>query len=136
MINSEKDFLDDIKQQLNTSVADLDGETRSRLNQIRAQALDRHAPKPRPIRTWLWAGSAALPALVMGLLIYFGLPGQRPHDLQTEETPPPFELASTNTASVPIDSAGLGILMSEEELDMLADLDFLTWFGSEEEVGG
>lgn len=144
MNNSEKDFLTDIKKHLDESVDNLDGASLSRLNQIRNQALDSHDPKRSPIRNWLWAGGAALPALALGLLVYFGLPGQHYYTPQTtqvatsqpEETPVPYEVAAITTRPDHIDVDGLRILMGEEELEMLSDLDFLTWLNSEDEVGG
>ncbi len=144
MSNAEKDFLAEIKKHLDESVANLGGATRSHLSRIRSEAIELQSRKPIRLRNWLWAGSTALPALALGIFIYLGLPNQQINapqssqvtTVQPEHTDPPLELAATSPASSDIDPDELGILMSEGDLEMLTDLDFLTWLSSDDEVGG
>jgi hypothetical protein len=143
MSNSEKELLTDIKKHLDHSVDNLDGATRSRLNRMRFQALDQSNPQPSPIRFWLWAGGATLPAVVLGFFIFLGPASHQAHLEQTpqvaalpvEETAPHYEVATMTSLPGEIDNDALKILMSEEELEMFTDLDFLTWFDNDE-VGG
>ncbi|MEN8257865.1 MAG: hypothetical protein ABFS09_08395 [Thermodesulfobacteriota bacterium] len=143
MKDTEQKFLRDITQQLDQSVESLDGATRSRLNRIRHQALEQTSASPRGLRNWLWAGSAALSAVVLALVIYVGLPSQQPGDLQppqiagqVDSTAPPIEVAAIHTLPDDLDLDDLEILLDGDDLEMLTDLEFLSWAGSQEEVGG
>ncbi|MBU0679794.1 MAG: hypothetical protein KKD73_00060 [Proteobacteria bacterium] len=145
MSTSEEKFITEIKKQLDESVDNLDGATRSRLNRMRSQALDFHDAKPRTDRIWLLTGGALLPALTLALFVYFGIPRQHVHDQQTsqvaashqETTSATYDLAVSTPSPELLDTENLKILMSTEELEMLSDLDFLTWLTHEnDEVGG
>ena len=144
MKNSEKIFLADVKKQLDESVDNLDGHTRSRLSQIRSQALDNSQQRHSTLKNWLWAGGVTVPALALGLMIFFGIPGNKAIDrhslqiatTQIEEIPPSYDVAAIPTSPATLDNEDLGILMSDEEIEMLSDLDFLTWLSNENEVGG
>jgi hypothetical protein len=144
MSTSEKKFIAEITKQLDESVDNLDGATRSRLNRIRAQALDFHDAAPRTSRNWLWAGGALLPALALAFFLYFGQPGQHVTNHQTSQVATSHEATTSATYDVAaitsppelLDTDKLKILMSTEELEMLSDLDFLTWLANEDDEAG
>ena len=142
MKDTEEKFLSEIKEHLDQSVDNLDGATRSRLNRMRHLALEQRQPKANRFRNWLWAGGAALPALALGILIYFGLPNQQGSDVQPPqvashvEQPPQVTVAAIHNLPEDLDLDDLEILLDDDDLDMLTDLEFLTWVNSQEEVEG
>ncbi len=143
MSNAEKDFLREVKKQLDQSSENLDAGSRSRLNQIRNNALDQGRKKV-PMRPWLWAGGLGLPAIALAVIIFFGLPNQQTLDpqapqvatVQPEDKEPSFDVAVLSPLPQNMDPDDLEILLSEDDIEMLVDLDFLNWLASTDEVGG
>lgn len=99
------------KQAFDDSVASLDAQTRSRLAQARARALE-HGRRPWwPVRALVPGAVAAAAALAVWML------------WQDAATPP----AGVEIAAL----QDLEILLSDEELEMLEELDFYTWLDEE-----
>jgi hypothetical protein len=106
----ERLLLEKVKNELDTSVAELDRETLRRLREARVSALDlaerRHARRIQ-IPRWLTAGSLATVAvMVVAVSIWIaeprqGLPVKQPEDME--------------------------ILTAHEHLDMYKDLEFYRW---------
>lgn len=95
-----------IIQQLDQAADSLDGATHSRLNQARQKALAQATPRTRPI--WAWGGlatAAASALLVVTLWQGSPEPGLLPQPLGED----------------------LEILASEDELELLEELEFYQW---------
>ena len=99
-----------LAKRLRDSADELDGHTRSRLNQARQAALDELQPKSawrfRPVL----AGAATAAVAVVAFFLLQPAP----------DTTQPLVPAG-------IAEADLELLMAEESLDMLEDLEFYTW---------
>lgn len=114
-MNESKDNKDarisaDAKQAFDQSVDGLDAATLSRLNRARQAALDELA---QPNRRWQqWMPASGLAAVV--LLAVFAFRG--PADLDPVNTP----------------ATDLEILLSEENIEMLEDLEFYSWLATQE----
>lgn len=106
---NEKDakFLEDVRRQLDHSVADLDPEIARRLAGVRSRAIEAAEDGSR-ISWWRWStGFASFAVLVM--IFLFGLPGQKP------QVAPP-------------DLMSLQVLSGQEPLDFFKqDLEFYQW---------
>jgi hypothetical protein len=110
------DFEGKLQQQLRDSEQSLDGETLSRLRQIRAQAVEQAGRRTYPYhRYWLPAAAvaaAASVALVIGL--------REPERPGGPASPP---LAAIETEVL----EDLALLGSDEPLDLYADLELIEW---------
>jgi len=101
------------------SVADLDGQTRSRLARARQRALA-HTVSPVSWVQGLLSGRGLAPAGALAAVALVALvvwPGQ-------------------DNQQTPVDVAALGdleILLGEEDLDMLEELEFYTWLEEQPE---
>jgi hypothetical protein len=107
-------WLDQIRNQLDTSARDLDGHTLSRLNRARQQALSQMG-RPAPRRWhWLVLASAASIALAVALLPQLRQPVLEPVPVAGDSIED-FEL-----------------LTSEENLALYSDLDFYAWLDTQD----
>jgi len=114
----EKAFLERVRKTLDQSEEGIDAATRSRLFQIRVDALERAGRKSRFFLRWIGipaAGLAAAAALVLLLSISF------------KETH--FPIMDQNIEDVEI-------LSSAEGLEFFEDLDFYTWLSVQNESTG
>ena len=100
------------------SVANLDGPTRSKLTQARYRALAELQAPSRAAWRWSWAPAGAIAAVALATWMLWS--GQPP----VEET---FDVAA---------ATDLEILLSEEELDMLQELEFYAWLEDQAELSG
>lgn len=107
-------FVDRAKQHFDESVANLDGETRSRLNRGRQAALAEIATGGR---AWLdWAPAAGVAAAaVIAVVVWTGSP--------------PTDQLTPSSASTDIE-----ILLTEDSFEMLEDLEFYSWIDLDEET--
>ena len=117
-VRKDGEFEERTKLLFERSVAALDGRTRSKLTQARYRALDKLAEPARPAwsRSWLPAGAAAAVAL-LSLMLWQG---------QIE----PLTEGGFDVTAV----ADLEILLSQEELDMLEELEFYAWLEEQVEL--
>lgn len=101
------------KKHFDTSVENLDGETRSRLNRGRQAAL---AELDKGGRRWIeWAPAAGVAAAaVVAVVVWTGDP---PTDALTPATM----------------NSDIEILLTEESFEMLEDLEFYSWIDLDEE---
>ena len=98
------------KQQFDESVDALDAATLSRLNRGRQAALQ-EARRSSP--GWLqWMPATGLAAAVLLAVVMFGRPGD------------------VDVIAVP--ASDFEIVMSEEDIDMLEDLEFYSWLDTQE----
>ncbi len=104
---TESAFVERAKQHFDESVANLDGETRSRLNRGRQAALAEIASGGR---AWIgWAPAAGVAAAaVVAVVIWTG-------------SPPTDELTPSSA------STDIEILLTEDSFEMLEDLEFYSW---------
>lgn len=111
-----------LKDTFDDSVSRLDGATLSGLNRARQQALARGR---RPARTfWTTAGAlAAMLVLVLGLWL-----AKRPGESTGPSVPTAME-ASGDQAS------DMEIVLSDENLDMVSNLEFYQWVGDKDANG-
>lgn len=94
---------------------DLDMATRSRLNRARQRALAQlDAPAWRRTAAWLPAGSVT--ALVLLATLLWWRPALTPE-------------------TAPLQAQDMEILLSGEELELYADLDFYLWLETESDAG-
>ncbi len=103
-----------IRQALDRTVDQLDGETRSKLAQARVKAL---ASLNRP-KTVAWF-SAPVPVLASVLVIFMGL------SLWNSQPEPAIDIAA---------DTDLEFLAASEPLDLYDDLEFFMWL-SEQDIG-
>ena len=111
---ADEAFVEQAKKHFDESVANLDGATRSRLNQGRQAALAELGTGGRRWVQWVPAAGVAA-AAVFAVVLWTGSP---PVD---DLTPP--------TASADIE-----ILLTEDSFEMLEDLEFYSWIDLEEET--
>ena len=109
----ESAFAERAKQHFDKSVANLDGETRSRLNRGRQAALAEIASGRRAWIEWAPAAGVAA-AAVVAVVLWTGSP-------PTGETP--------SSASTDIE-----ILLTEDSFEMLEDLEFYSWIELDDET--
>lgn len=105
------------------SVDALDAATLSRLNRARRAALAGQ-DRPGPIAGWRPVATAAVVA-VLAVALWLG---QAPNRPVTEP-----EVA---VAVAPEDADDLEIVLQDEDLDMLAELEFYAWMDAEEDFRG
>lgn len=107
-------FVERAKQHFDESVANLDGETRSRLNRGRQAALAEIASGGR---AWLeWAPAAGVAAAaVVAVVLWTG-------------SPPTDELTPSSA------STDIEILLTEDSFEMLEDLEFYSWIELDDET--
>jgi hypothetical protein len=112
--SAESEFVDRAKQRFDESVANLDGETRSRLNRGRQAALAEIAAGGK---TWLnWAPAAGVAAAaVVAVVVWTGNP--------------PTDALTPSSASTDIE-----ILLTEDSFEMLENLEFYSWIELDEET--
>ena len=105
------------KQAFDESVAGLDGQTRSKLAQARARAVEASSK-----RGWFWlpSGSGLLPAgaLAAGILAVAIV----------------WQLPQTPDAPLPTAMADIDILLGEEELELFEELEFYAWLEEQPEL--
>jgi hypothetical protein len=117
-VNTDRDFEEQTKRLFDESVAALDGETRSKLTQARYRALEELKPR----RQALWAralvpvGAAAVVATLTVMLWQGQIPSVDDGD---------FDVAAVTD---------IEILLSEEELDMIEELEFYAWLEEQVEL--
>ena len=111
---TENAFVERAKQHFDESVANLDGETRSRLNRGRQAALAEIASGRR---TWIeWAPAAGIAAAaVVAVVMWTG-------------NPPGDELTPVSA------STDIEILFTEDSFEMLEDLEFYSWIELDDET--
>ena len=120
----EKDFIAKVKKNLDDSLSNIDGATRSSLTRIRYQALAAGNSPKAPYRHWLqenWSRLAGLSAVLLVVLLIF-------HD---RPSPPPLPSLARD-----ITSQDLEILVEEDQIDILNDLEILTLLAEDEPVEG
>jgi len=100
------------------AVANLDGQTRSRLNQARQAALAAASPRHAPGTRWLLpAGSVAVLALASVFTV---------HMWQAARAP----VTATHVASNAVDD--FEIMTSDADLDMLQNMEFYAWLDTQD----
>jgi len=114
--HSEQAFLDKARQELDSSCEGLDGQTLSRLNRIRHEALERDS---HPGRALLAPFGGLVTACVLVMLVSVYYPGQN-----TYTTVPVQESASA--------VEDLDILISPESIDFFENLEFYQWLEENE----
>lgn len=107
-------FVERAKRHFDQSVANLDGETRSRLNRGRQAALAEIASGGLAWSQWAPAAGVAAAALV-AVVMWTG-------------NPPTDELTPSSA------SADIEILLTEDSFEMLEDLEFYSWIELDEET--
>ena len=111
---ADKAFAEKAKQLFDESVADLDGQTRSRLNRGRQAALDA-LKTGRPV--WVqWAPAAGVAAAVVVAAVLWT--GNSPVDELTPEA----------------SAADFEILLTEDSFEMLEELEFYSWIDLDEDA--
>lgn len=108
MHDDDRQLIEQVRAALDDGVAKLDGATRSRLAQARAQALE---PRRSPLRWWLPAGGAVF-ASVLAAALWLGQPAPLPGNGFDSVTD--FEL-----------------LTAAEPLELYEQLDFYQWLEEE-----
>lgn len=109
---SDKQFIQDIKQELDNSCERLDAHTLSRLNHIRHQALEETITEKRPAfhqRPLLSGGALAFFTLVLAVSFYFNI-----------DTPNEIDIALSELEDIEI-------LSSEENFELYEDIEFYQW---------
>ena len=104
MIDKDNEWLESIRGELVRGIEEIDDATRSKLSQIRRQALAKKPSKSIPAFL-LSAAVAATACLVVALIIY--IPEQKPKQNEM------------------IDD--LDLITTSESLDLFEDLDFYEW---------
>ena len=107
---SDDELLARVREQLDQSVASLDGETRSRLTAARHRAIEGNRSG---YRRWLQAGGFALASLLLiALTVPLILPSEGPLEI-------PVALFES--------SQDLELVSTVEDLELLEELDFYYW---------
>lgn len=116
-------WTDQARRLLDDSAQALDGASLSRLNRVRQAAL---AARPAQRRAWLWmpAGLATACALLLAVGVW------------QARVPSPSGIPVQAAASGQAVNAGdLDLIASGDSLEMMQDLDFYAWLGSEDGDG-
>jgi hypothetical protein len=116
----DRAFAGKAKKMFDASVRSLDGETRSRLAQARARAVD---AAERNSRRWFVPAAGLLPAgglaaAILAVALIVQMPGRQPEAVE---------------AAVISD---LDLLLEGEDLGLLEDLDFYAWLLEQPELLG
>lgn len=117
---SERAFADKAKKIFHASVRSLDGETRSRLAEARARAVD---AAEQNSRRWLVPAGGLLPAAgvaaaILAVALFWQMPYRQP------------EAVATAVIS------DLDLLLEGEDLGLLEELDFYAWLLEQPELLG
>lgn len=119
---AEKKLLEGSKALFDTDVDSIDGATRAKLRAARERALEELAPRTRFGGARLWMPAVAAAALIALVTL------------------PLVERNGTgaDTGFETMVAADLEILLGEEELEMLAELEFYEWldFEAPDDTGG
>ncbi len=117
-VRTDREFEERTKLLFDESVGALDGETRSKLTQARYRALEELAPRRQAAwaRALVPVGAAAVVATLTVML------------WQGQSSP--VDEAGFDVAAV----SDLEILLSEEELDMIEELEFYAWLEEQVEL--
>ena len=117
-VTTDLDFEEQTKRLFDESVAALDGETRSKLTQARYRALEEMKPRRQTVwtRALVPVGVAAAVAMLTITLWQGQIPSADDGD---------FDVAAVTD---------LEILLSEEELDMIEELEFYAWLEEQVEL--
>ncbi len=108
---TDRDLLESSKALFDSGVDDIDGATRAKLRAARERALEELRPRPRLGGPRLWIPALAAAALVA--LVTLPIMERNGTSVETG-----FETMA---------AADLEILLGEEELEMLAELEFYEW---------
>jgi hypothetical protein len=114
----EKAFLERVRKTLDQGEERIDARTRSRLLQIRVDALERAGLKKRFFPKWIGIPAAGLAAAAAVVLLF---------SIALKE--PRFPIVDQNIEDVEI-------LSSNEGLEFFEDLDFYTWLSMQNESAG
>ncbi|HEX9024189.1 MAG TPA: hypothetical protein VF799_10150 [Geobacteraceae bacterium] len=112
-VNIEGEMVEEIRQTLDSSVAQLDGRTAERLRLARLAALEA-AAKPRWFGFPRWAAAGAISAfavLILALSLWFAIPGQNMQVAQVED---------------------VDILTAHEHLEVYENMDFYRWLADDQ----
>lgn len=109
----DEEFLNSIRDELEETVAGLDGETRSKLNRIRHNAISR-VGRSHINNRLAYIGGALAACLVMALVMFY--PASMDQDLDK----------NMNTVQADLID-DLELLSTNDDLDFLEDLDFYEW---------
>jgi len=117
-VNMDREFEERTKRLFDESVAALDGETRSKLTQARYRALEELKPRRQTLwsRALVPVGAAAVVA-TLTVMLWQG------QILSVDDGN--FDVAAVTD---------LEILLSEEELDMIEELEFYAWLEEQVEL--
>lgn len=105
--NADDAFAEKARQLFDESVANLDGETRSRLNRGRQAALAEISSGSRRWTLWAPAGGVAV-AAVAALVVW-------------------TDSSQIDVINSPEVASDIEILLTEDSLEMLEDLEFYSW---------
>ena len=117
-VRTDREFEERTKLLFDESVAALDGETRSKLTRARYRALEELKPGRQPIwaRALLPVGAAAAVA-TLTVMLWQG------------------QISAVDDAGFDVAAVtDLEILLSEEELDMIEELEFYAWLEEQVEL--
>jgi len=119
----DKDFLQRSRKQLDDSAEALDGATLSRLNQARQKALQNYPAGRRPWRLF----NVPLPAGIMAGLSIAVVSGWLVLSQTPQTTPGPIA-----SEQLVFNDEDLNMLSSDTELELLEQLEFVSWLLTEE----
>ncbi|MBS0558164.1 MAG: hypothetical protein JSR27_12190 [Proteobacteria bacterium] len=119
-------WTDRAKALLDESVHGLDAATLSRLNRARQAALAQRGAPRRPGWAWMPAGLATACALLLAVGVW---QARMPHTATPTATPP--STAATQGASM--NAADLDMIASDDNLEMMQDLDFYAWLDAQDQ---
>jgi len=116
--NREKEIAENAQRLFAESVQSVDGQTRSRLAQARAKAVEAAVSRRR---SWLPSPAALVPvggvgAAALAVALIWQIPGAPPVSIETGVL------------------SDLDILLDGEDLDLLEDLDFYAWLLEQPEL--
>ena len=112
----EREFSERARQLFRESVDGLDGETRSRLRQARAGAVDAAGRRRLGLAPGRLVPAGAVAASVLAIAVFWALP---------EPAAPPVETAVLDD---------LDLLLEGEELELFEDLEFYAWLLEQPEL--
>lgn len=122
-MNDHPQWTDQAKALLDESAQALDAATLSRLNRARQAALAQRPARRRNVWVWLPAGFAGACALLLAVSVWH-VP--KPTPARTLPVQAAVEGAET------VNTNDLELISSGDNLEMVQDLDFYAWLGSQE----
>ncbi len=129
---TEKELLDSIKRGLDYSAGNLDGQTRSRLTQIRLQALEKNNRLSTVFHIPSFAHVFAAAAVVTLFVTLWVLPNVKDSlPMQVTPTVPLSEEMTSGADATELDMNAMDVLMSNEEMDFLENLEIYEWLEAE-----